>query len=123
MFLSRLPRPVRVGLYALATGVVLYMCLAPTPDVPGASLLWDKAEHAITWAILTGSGLLLSPRRPRAIVLYSLGLGAGIEVLQAAMDFGRQGDWRDFAADSIGAGLALLAWMLLRRWLGWNRKP
>jgi hypothetical protein len=123
MFLSRLPRPARIGLYALATGVVLYMCLAPTPDVPGASLLWDKAEHAITWAILTGSGLLLSPRRPRAIVLYSLGLGAGIEVLQAAMNFGRQGDWRDFAADSIGVGVALLAWMLLRRWLGWNPAP
>jgi hypothetical protein len=120
MFLSRLPRPVRIGLYALATGVVLYMCLAPTPDVPGASLLWDKAEHAITWGILTGAGLVLSPRRPRSIVLFCLGLGIGIELLQAAMGFGRQGDWRDFAADSIGVGLALLAWMPLRRWLGWT---
>lgn len=118
MFLSRLPRPVRIGLYALATGVVLYMCLAPTRDVPGASLLWDKAEHAITWAILTGSGLVLSPRRPRAILLFCLGLGAGIEVLQATMGFGRSGDWRDLAADSLGAGLALLVWMSLRRWLG-----
>ena len=123
MFFSRLPRPIRIGLYALATGVVLYLCLAPTPDVPASGLLWDKAEHSITWAILTGSGLLLSPRRPRAIVLYSLGLGAGIELLQASMDFGRQGDWHDFAADSIGVGVALLVWLPLRRRLGWSPKP
>lgn len=118
--LSRLPRPIRLGIYALATMVVLYLCLAPTPDLPGSGLLWDKAEHSITWAILTGAGLLLSPRRPRAIVLYSLGLGAGIEVLQASMGFGRQGDWRDFAADSIGVVLALAVWTPLRRWLGWT---
>jgi hypothetical protein len=117
MFLSRLPRPVRIGLYALASSVVLYICLAPTPDVPAAGLLWDKAEHAITWGILTGSGFLLSPRRPRTIVVYSLALGMGIELLQASMDLGRRGDWRDFAADSLGVGLALLAWLPLRRWL------
>ncbi len=116
MFPSRLPRPIRIALYALATGVVLYMCLAPTRDVPGTSLLWDKAEHAITWGILTGAGLMLSPRRPRSILLFCLSLGAGIEVLQATMGFGRSGDWRDFAADSLGAGLALLAWLPLRRW-------
>jgi hypothetical protein len=123
MFLSRLPRPLRIGLYALASSVVLYICLAPTPDVPAAGLLWDKAEHAITWAILTGSGLLLSPRRPRAIVIYSLGLGAGIELLQASMDLGRQGDWHDFAADSVGVGLALLVWLPLRRWLAPPANP
>lgn len=120
MFLSRLSRPARIALYALATSIVLYMCLAPTRDVPGASLLWDKAEHTITWAILTGSGLVLSPRRPRTIPLFCLGLGAAIEVLQATMGFGRTGDWRDFAADSLGVGLALLAWLPLRRWLGGN---
>ncbi|HEX5380547.1 MAG TPA: VanZ family protein [Phenylobacterium sp.] len=115
MFLSRLPRPIRLALYALATLVVLYMCLAPTRDVPGAERVWDKAAHAVTWAILAGSGLVLSPRRPRAIILFSLALGAGVEFLQMTMGFGRQGDWRDFAADSLGAGLALLVWMAIRR--------
>jgi VanZ family protein len=117
MFFSRLPRPARIALYALATSVVLYMCLAPSKDVPGENLIWDKAAHAITWAILCGTGLVLSPRRPRSILAFCLALGAGIEVLQATMGFGRDGDWRDFAADSLGAGLALLAWLPLRRWL------
>lgn len=115
MFLSRLPRPVRLALYALATGVVLYMCLAPTNDVPGAGLVWDKAEHALTWAILTGAGLVLAPRRPRSIFLFALSLGAGIEILQSIMGFGRQGDWRDLLADSLGVAVVMLGWLALRR--------
>lgn len=116
MFLSRLPRPIRLSLYALATGVVLYLCLAPHEDVPGADLMWDKAEHTITWAILTASGLILAPNRPRAIPLYCLALGAGIELLQAMMGFGRSGDWRDLAADSLGVGLVMLGFLAIRRW-------
>lgn len=111
---ARLPRPARISLYVLATGVVLYLCLAPSQDVPGENLIWDKAAHALTWAILTGAGLVLSPRRPRAILAFTLGLGAGIEVLQATMGFGRDGDWRDLVADSLGAFTALLVWLPLR---------
>ena len=39
--LSRLPRRLRVGLYAVACSVVLYMTLAPGHDVPGVGLVWD----------------------------------------------------------------------------------
>lgn len=115
MFLSHLPRPLRLALYALATGVVLYMCLAPTDDVPGAGLVWDKAEHALTWAILTAAGLVLAPRRPRSIFLFALSLGAGIEILQSIMGFGRDGDWRDLVADSLGVAVVMLVWLALRR--------
>ena len=114
MFLSNLPRPIRLGLYALATGVVLYMCLAPSDDLPGSELVWDKAAHSLTWAILTAAGLILSPRRPRAIVVFCLLLGALIEVAQATLGFGRQGDIRDFIADSLGVGLVTLAWLAIR---------
>lgn len=117
MFISRLPRPIRIALYAVATGVVLYLCLAPTEAVPAEGLVWDKAEHALAWMVLTGAGLALSPRRPRAIMLFCLGLGAGVEVLQATMGFGRDGDWRDFVADSIGVAAAVPVWLGLRRWL------
>jgi len=61
--LSRLPRRLRLALYAVAACVLAYMTLAPTKDVPGAELVWDKAEHSIAWAVLTGAGLLLSTRR------------------------------------------------------------
>ena len=122
MFLSNLPRPIRLGLYALATAVVLYMCLAPSDDVPGSELIWDKAAHSLTWAILTAAGLVLAPRRPRAIALFCLGLGALIELAQATMGFGRQGDIRDFLADSLGVGLVILAWLAIQR-IRRNPKP
>ena len=61
--LSALPRPWRLGLYALACAILLYLTLAPGKDVPGVGITWGKAEHAIAWAVLTGAGLLLSTQR------------------------------------------------------------
>jgi VanZ family protein len=125
MFLRRLldmfaglPRPARLAIYALAVAVVLYLCLAPTADVPGSGLIWDKAEHAITWAILAGSGYVLAPRRLRAVTVFAIGLGAAIELAQATMGFGRDGDWRDLAADTVGVAVALGLYLLIRRLLG-----
>jgi hypothetical protein len=118
--LARLPRRLRVALYALACAVVLYMTLAPGHDVPGVGLVWDKAEHALAWAVLTGAGLLLSTRRRWAIGMFAFVFGAAIEVLQATMGLGRDGDWHDLMADSIGIAMAYAAWWVLRR-LGWVR--
>ena len=125
MFLRRLldlfaglPRPARLAIYVLAVAIVLYMCLAPSKDVPGEGLVWDKAAHAVTWAILAGSGYVLAPRRVRAITLFAIGFGAAIEVAQATMGFGRDGDWRDLAADTVGVGVALGLYLLVRRALG-----
>jgi len=113
-----LPRPARLAIYGLAVAIVLYMCLAPNKDVPGSGLIWDKAAHAITWAILAGSGYVLAPRRLRAITVFAVGLGAAIEVAQATMGFGRDGDWKDWAADSLGVAVALGIYLALRRRLG-----
>ena len=125
MFLRRLldlfaglPRPARLALYALAVAIVLYMCLAPGKDVPGEGLVWDKAAHAITWAILAGSGYVLAPRRIRAITVFAIGFGAAIEVAQATMGFGRDGDWRDWAADTVGVAVALGTYLAIRRLSG-----
>ncbi|RAK57282.1 VanZ family protein [Phenylobacterium deserti] len=109
-----LPRPVRLALYAAACAVLLYVCLAPSEGLP-QERIWDKAEHAMGWAVLTGLGLFLSPRRPRAIAGFAFGLGVAVEVLQAALPFGRDGDVRDLLADSIGIGLALLVWATVTR--------
>ena len=118
--LRRLPRPFRLALYGLACLILLYLTLAPGKDVPGVGLVWDKAEHAISWAVLTGAGLLLSTKRRWAIGVFAFALGAAIEVLQATLPFGRDGDWRDLAADTVGIGLACLVWSLMRR-AGWVR--
>jgi VanZ family protein len=118
--LSRLPRRLRLALYAVAACVLAYMTLAPTKDVPGAELVWDKAEHSIAWAVLTLSGLLLSTRRRWAIGVFAFGFGAAIEVLQTVLPLGRDGEWQDLFADSVGIVIAYVLWGLARR-LDWVR--
>jgi VanZ family protein len=105
---------VRAGGYGLAVGVLLYLCLAPAKDLPPATL-WDKAEHAIAWFVLAAIGLAFWPTRPGRIAGFALALGALVEVLQATLPFGRDGDWRDWIADSVGVAAALLLWALVRR--------
>ena len=120
MRFDTLPRPLRLALYAMACLILIYMTLAPGKDVPGEGIVWDKAEHALSWAVLTGAGLLLSTRRRWAIGVFAFVFGAAIEVLQAVMPLGRDGDWRDLAADSVGIVAAYAVWFGMRR-LGWVR--
>ncbi|MFI4964773.1 MAG: hypothetical protein ACHP9T_05330 [Caulobacterales bacterium] len=117
---DRLPRRLRLALYAAACCVLLYMTLAPEREVPGVSLVWDKAEHAGAWAVLTGAGLLLSTRRRWAIGVFAFAFGATVEVLQANMGLGRDGNWADLAADCVGIAAAYLAWGSMRG-AGWVR--
>lgn len=120
MLPSQLPRPLRVLLYAIAVAILLYMCLAPGDDLPKVKL-WDKEEHSVAWLVLTLTGLLLSPRRPRAIATFAFGLGVFVEVAQFFMGFGRDADWHDVAADCLGIVVAFIpygSW-----WLWWRRTP
>lgn len=115
MLPHRFPRPIRLGLYALASCVLLYLCLAPKDrlfEPPGTS---DKVEHAIAWFILTALGYLLAPRRRWAIPAYAVALGAAVEVLQRLFGFGRHGDLGDFAVDVLGVAVAVAAWEAVRR--------
>jgi len=105
----RLPRPLRLALYALATAILLYFCLAPSRDLPKVNL-WDKEEHAVAWLVLAATGLILSPRRPRAIALYAFGVGVFVELAQGAMGLGRDADWHDVAADCVGIVVAFLGY-------------
>src|SRR3546814_20150509 len=88
---SRLPRPVRLALYALAVAILLYLCLAPSEDLPSVEAS-DRFEHSAAWFVLTATGLILAPRRPRAIVAFAAALGVVVEVLQGLMPLGRPAD-------------------------------
>jgi VanZ family protein len=103
----RLPRPIRLALYALATAILLYLCLAPSHDLPKVNL-WDKEEHAAAWLVLTLTGLALSPWRPRAIAAFAFAVGVFVELAQWAMGFGRDADWHDVAADCVGIVVAFI---------------
>ena len=118
--LSRLSRRLRLALYASAVAVLAYMTLAPTRDVPGAEMVWDKAAHATAWAVLTGAGLLLSTKRRWMIGVFAMLFGVGIEILQTVLPLGRDGEWQDLVSDVIGVVTAYLVWGLMRR-AGWVR--
>lgn len=114
---THLPRPLRVALYATAVLILLYLCLAPNDELPKVSL-WDKQEHAISWFVLSATGLMLSNHRPRAIAAFSFALGVVVEIAQASMHLGRHGDWHDLAADSLGIAVAFIgyfAYLLIPR--------
>ncbi|HEV2532606.1 VanZ family protein [Phenylobacterium sp.] len=114
MGFDRLPLALRLGLYGLATAILLYMCLAPSTSLPN-SHLWDKAEHAIAWAVLAAVGLVLFPGQPAAILVFTLTFGIAVEVLQGALPFGRDMDWKDWVADCVGVAAAFAVWFAICR--------
>jgi VanZ family protein len=115
LWLSHLPRPLRVVLFLSAVAVILWLSLAPGNAIPQVNL-WDKAKHAIAYAALTAGGLALFPKHVRALVAGVFVMGLAIEGLQAVMGFGRSGDWRDVVGNVVGIALALGAWRQLRPW-------
>src|SRR4029453_17092412 len=111
----RFPRPIRLAPYALASAILLLLCVLPQDQLPDPGT-GDKPEHAIAWFILTLTGYVLAPNRRWAIPAYALGFGVFIEILQATMGFGRHGDWRDFAVDTLGVAAAVALFFGLWRW-------
>ncbi|MFN3584488.1 hypothetical protein [Phenylobacterium sp.] len=105
---------IRFAVFGLACAAVLHVCLAPTQALPTVDV-WDKAEHAVTWAALTLLGLLFWPSRPWRVAGFTLALGAAVEILQATMGLGRKGDAADLLADAAGVAAAAAAMGLFRR--------
>lgn len=112
---SFIPRPIRLAVFFAAVAVILYLTLAPNKDVPGSGMIWDKAAHTIAYGLLTLVGLFMSTRRRWMVVLGVWCLGVGVEIAQSLMGFGRQGDWHDALANSIGIFLAYVLWAIARR--------
>ena len=65
---------------------VLVVSLLPGSALPSkTALLWDKAQHALAFAMLCGIGMKAYPDRVRDVALGLLLLGGLIEFAQAAM--------------------------------------
>lgn len=110
----RLPLALRLAAYAVAVGMLIYLTLAPSENLPNPSI-WDKAEHAFAWMVLAGVGLVFWPKRPWRIAAFAMFIGGLVEVLQSVLPFGRDGDARDLLSDAVGVAAALLVWIVFRR--------
>lgn len=115
-----IPRPIRLAVFVIACGVILYLSLAPTTAIPSVSLS-DKIEHSLAYLGLSLLGVWAFPTRIRRVAVGLVLGGVGVEFAQAAMGWGRQGDPLDALANTlgvaVGVGLALLIG------LGWRRIP
>ena len=114
MLPHRLSRPLRLGLFALATVILLILCLLPSRDLPDTGT-GDRFEHTAAWFVLTITGYLLAPNRKLAIPVFALAYGAAVETLQGVVASGRHSDPLDFVADAVGVALAVAVFLIVRR--------
>ncbi len=74
----------------------------PTSALPaGLFDWWDKAQHALAFAVLSALGGFSYPAHRLSVLLGLIAFGAAIEVAQAATGW-RYGEWGDLMADAIG---------------------
>ena len=84
----------------ICLAVVLTLALIPpSPYVP--TLWWDKANHALAFAVLAVLGSCSYPGRTSAVLLGLLGYGVLIELLQALTPY-RTAEFADVLADAVG---------------------
>lgn len=104
----RLPR-LWLGLWLLAIGMVVGVCLVPSPDLPPMPRNVDKLEHALAFFALSACAVqLFLPGRPLLGAMTGLLLlGVGIELAQGMFTIDRSADPLDALADSLGVLLGL----------------
>ena len=113
MLPHRFPRPVRLGLYALAVAILFLICVLPQKDLPQPGVS-DRVEHATAWFVLAATGYLLAPNRRIAIPVFALAFGLFIEGLQGVMGLGRHADPLDLVADLVGVSVAVAGFFATR---------
>jgi VanZ family protein len=83
----------------------------PPPEV-SELLAWDKAQHFIAYFGLALMGVLgWAGRRAWMVFLAVLALGGTLELLQAVV--GRDAEWDDMLANTLGAGVGTGVALLL----------
>lgn len=108
--------------FVLAAAAALAAALVPPEDHPPELLGWDKANHALAFAVLAGLGALGFARaRPLRLALLLVLFGGAIELLQATPLVHRDADLLDVVADAAGVLAAAWPALWLRRKLGLGR--
>jgi VanZ family protein len=114
---------------ALAWGfLIIYLSLAPVQDLdPGWELhVSDKLVHGVlyfTWVVLLYFGTSRAYQKPvsrRKMVFYWVAavlFGAGIELVQGWMSYGRSADALDALANTGGSIIAIVGSRFLHKFL------
>ncbi|MDB5437707.1 MAG: hypothetical protein JWM33_134 [Caulobacteraceae bacterium] len=101
-------------LFWLALAAVTVVTLAPARYEQLPVNIWDKAEHFVGFGGLAGLAMLAWPRRHAGLIVVLLTLYGGlIEIVQGMV--GRDRDWHDALADTLGMLAAWAVLVLLRR--------
>ena len=124
----RIYGPLRLVLFVLAALTILLLSIMPNPPVPQTGLLsWDKVQHALAYAFLASLAgwallpLVASPVRAwRYALIFALGYGVLMEVIQAWLTPARHGDVGDVLANALG-GLAIYGLARLISSRLWNQ--
>ncbi|WP_426027076.1 VanZ family protein [Brevundimonas sp. TWP2-3-4b2] len=105
-------------LMRLMAGVLLVVIVGamvgPFQNVEAATNIWDKAAHFVAFGLILWSIGVLFRRLPRTLAaLAALVVGGAVEIIQGLV--GRDASWGDLLADGLGILLALLLWVIWRR--------
>jgi VanZ family protein len=104
-------------LFWSALAAVVLLSLTPVAHLPPQAFdVWDKAQHALGFAVLAFLGGAAYPARLSLVWVGLLLLGAAIELAQSATGW-RQGDVLDGLADAVGVSVGALGWLSVRRCL------
>lgn len=82
------------------------LSVVPTDAIPSEFTFWDKAQHTLGFIVLTLLGLMAYGRTRRGLLLWILGYGALIEIVQHFLPW-RDGDVLDFLADALGVAVVI----------------
>ena len=105
-----------IALVWLLAALIIVASLVPNEEIAGPPGL-DKLEHFAAYFTLTTlcAGIVARASIPWIIVGVIL-LGLSMEAAQALFTESRTADWADVLANTTGV---LLAWLLVRRRVGW----
>jgi len=115
---------VRFILWASVSLGILWLSLTSSPpDLDGSIFGWDKAQHALAYGVLAlvagrffSLGKLPVKQAWGLAVIYAIGFGGLLEVLQAVAGTGRTCEWGDLVADATGALTASIMGLYLQAW-------
>ena len=99
----------RACFWMCVVAVLVLSLMPPTPHMPSTG--WDKANHALAFAVLAWLGCSAWPGRTTLVLLGLLAFGVLIERLQSLTPY-RVAEWADLLADVLGLALGWGAWVV-----------